>query len=320
MRERHAVDRLHVADRALEKALADREPDAVVAHLENAFRRARRSAGSSGSLLKTRQTAPPGLAPSYSTQRTAWSGRTSISGGGEVRQRSITLPQRSAKRQPANTWLSGGTVPGIDARRRPRLLGVGQRLEQVDRVRMQRPREELLRVGHLDDLARVHQRDAMRHLRDDREIVRDEQHRHLLRRLQLRRAGRGSAPGSSRRARWSARRRSRCPDRRRARSRSSRAASARPTSGTGSRRRAARAPECPRASASRSPSRARASPAQRRVPLDHLGDLAADGHHRIEARRRLLEDDADPASADVAHPRLGQLDDVGAVDVDAARR
>ncbi len=64
--------------------------------------------------------------------------------------------------------------------------------------------------------------------------------------------------------------------------------------------------------------RARRGAAQRRVALDHLGDLAADGHHRVQARRRLLEDDADAAPAHVAHPRFRQLRDVGAVDVDAA--
>ncbi len=56
-----------------------------------------------------------------------------------------------------------------------------------------------------------------------------------------------------------------------------------------------------------------------RMALDDLGDLAADRHDGIEAGRRLLEDDADPAAADVAHLRFRQLRDVGAGDVDAAR-
>ena len=98
-----------------------------------------------------------------------------------MRQRSITSPQRSAKRQPVNTWFSGGTVPGIDASLRPRLAVSGSASNRLTAYGMQRTREELLRVGDLDDLAGVHQRDAMRHLRDDREVVRDQQHRHLLR-------------------------------------------------------------------------------------------------------------------------------------------
>ena len=65
------------------------------------------------------------------------------------------------------------------------LAGLGQRVEQLDRVRMQRPREEVFRIGHLDDLSRVHQRDAMRHLRDDREVVRDQHHRHAEPLLQV---------------------------------------------------------------------------------------------------------------------------------------
>ena len=58
--------------------------------------------------------------------------------------------------------------------------------------------------------------------------------------------------------------------------------------------------------------------AQRGVALDHLDDLRADRHHRVQAGRRLLEDHADAAAAHVAHPRLRQLQDVVAFEVDAA--
>ena len=40
-------------------------------------------------------------------------------------------------------------------------------------------------LGHFDNLSGIHQRHPMRHLRDDRQIMGDEQHRHFLRLLQL---------------------------------------------------------------------------------------------------------------------------------------
>ena len=46
--------------------------------------------------------------------------------------------------------------------------------------------------------------------------------------------------------------------------------------------------------------------AQVRVPRQHLGDLRADRHHRIEAQRRLLEDHRHAAAAHAAHGELGQ--------------
>ena len=68
-------------------------------------------------------------------------------------------------------------------------------------------RKSVRDVGLLDDLARVHDRHAIAHLGDDAEVVGDEDDR----RAGLGRAGcasgRGSGPGSSRRARSSARRR-----------------------------------------------------------------------------------------------------------------
>ncbi len=51
---------------------------------------------------------------------------------------------------------------------------------------MLRRAEELLACGDLDDLARVHYGDALRHLRDDAQVVRDEQDRHVALGLQLR--------------------------------------------------------------------------------------------------------------------------------------
>ena len=73
-----------------------------------------------------------------------------------------------------------------DCRQPDAALGaIGQRAEEHPRVGMQRPREELLGLRNLDDLAGVHQRHALRHLRDDAEVVRDQQHRHAMAALQV---------------------------------------------------------------------------------------------------------------------------------------
>ena len=88
----------------------------------------------------------------------------------------------------------------------------------------------------LDDLAGVHHGDVVGGLGDDAHVVGDQDHRHLVLDRAAPRAGRGSGPARSRRARSSARRRSAAAGCRRARSRSSRAGACRPSSGAGSRR------------------------------------------------------------------------------------
>ncbi len=45
---------------------------------------------------------------------------------------------------------------------------------------------------------------------------------------------------------------------------------------------------------------------QRGMALDHFNNLVADTQHRIQTGRRLLKDDADAASADIAHACFGQ--------------
>src|SRR4051812_15448578 len=52
------------------------------------------------------------------------------------------------------------------------------RVHQAYRVGVQRPREQDVRFGALDDLACIHHRDLIGALRDDAEIVRDQQHGH----------------------------------------------------------------------------------------------------------------------------------------------
>ena len=118
-------------------------------------------------------------------------------------------------------------------------------------------------------------------------------------RRRARAAGRGSAPGSSRRAPSSARRRSGASACTRAPSRSSRAAASRPRTGAGS----------PSAAPSRSgsrpgraarPARVAAPLVQPEVRLERLADLAPDRQHRVQARHRVLEDHRDLAAADPA--------------------
>ena len=54
------------------------------------------------------------------------------------------------------------------------------------------------------------------------------------------------------------------------------------------------------------------------MPGEHFADLPPDREHRVQARRRLLEDHRHPPSADVAHPRLGQGEQLGVAEADAA--
>ena len=51
---------------------------------------------------------------------------------------------------------------------------------------------------------------------------------------------------------------------------------------------------------------------------ERLGDLPADPHDRIERGHRLLEHHRDGVAADVAHDRLGQADELAAVEPHAA--
>ena len=74
-----------------------------------------------------------------------------------------------------------GTVPGI-AGRRWRLVAVHRRQgrEQPARIRMQRILEQLFHRRDFLNLAAVHHDDALARLRDDGEVVRDQQNRGVL--------------------------------------------------------------------------------------------------------------------------------------------
>ena len=64
------------------------------------------------------------------------------------------------------------------------LLGVWQGVQQIDGVGMARLGKKRWCAGHLDNLAGVHERHAVGHLRDHRQVVGDQQHGHLLGLLQ----------------------------------------------------------------------------------------------------------------------------------------
>ena len=55
------------------------------------------------------------------------------------------------------------------------------------------------------------------------------------------------------------------------------------------------------------------------VQDQRLGDLLADGHHRIERRHRLLEDHRDLVAAHAAHLFFADLQEVAAAELDRAR-
>ena len=111
-------------------------------------------------------------------QATTWSGRTSRNTGTSDHDCSSARGQRSAKAQRPSGSESEGTRPGI-SRSRPfwACPGARNRPEQPDRVRVLRVREQLLDGRLLDLAARVHDDDAVGDVRDDAEVVRDQDDR-----------------------------------------------------------------------------------------------------------------------------------------------
>ena len=119
------------------------------------------------------------------------------------------------RRSPAAGCISGGTMPGISCSRSAAVVAVAahqgeprDRGHQAARVGMQRLREQVLDRRLLDLAAGIHHDDALGGLGHHAEVVRDQDHGGAELAAAARRSARGSAPGSSRRARWSARRRS----------------------------------------------------------------------------------------------------------------
>ena len=103
-----------------------------------------------------------------------------------------------------------GAAPcrGSARRRAPRAASSRNRVEQAARVGMARARRARrpTRPG-LDDAAGIHHGDPVGELGHDGEVVRDPDQRRAASRARASASRRGSGPGSSRRAPWSARRR-----------------------------------------------------------------------------------------------------------------
>ena len=171
-------------------------------------------------------------------RRRAWR----LSGGGSAAALEAMRAAVGEARSPAGRSPSAGRrLPAIAVRRCGRgRSSRGDRAEQPPRVRVQRVVEDRA-LGPCSTIRpAVHDQHAVGELGDHAHVVRDQHHRRAASRAAASGSGRGSAPGSSRRARSSARRRSARSGCTRAPSRSSRAAACRRRTGAGSRRRAAR--------------------------------------------------------------------------------
>ena len=98
--------------------------------------------------------------------------------GRSTTHRSCAFQQRDAKMQPTTGCVRSGSSP---LSRIPTPLALAYRVgdrhggEEGDRVRVLRGREDLVRVGDLDELAAVHHGDAVADVADRREVVRDEE-------------------------------------------------------------------------------------------------------------------------------------------------
>ena len=246
--ERHAVERARERLR-LEQAVRDRVVFAPGRALR--ARRAGRSWPHAAQPLSGKKqracapTSPSSAGRSCAAARPAHSGSAARAGS------------RSAGRS------APGTTPAIELQAPLADVVLGQRRQQRLGVRVARRFEDRRHVRRLDHLARIHHEHALRDFGDDAEVVRDQHQRHAAFALQLQQQRRASAPGWSRRARWSARRRSAGAGCTRSPSRPSRAGSCRPRAGAerhraGARHRGSR----PRAAAR---ARARAAPCSSRL-------------------------------------------------------
>ncbi len=202
--------------------------------------------------------------------------------------------------------ISDGTTPGISVSRCGRAGLVRRAIEPRDRrhqparIRMARPREQRLHRRLLDLAARVHHDHALRGLGDHAEVVRDEHDRGAGALLQL------QHQVEDLRLDGDVERRRRLvgdQDRRRAGHRDRDHHALPHAAGELMRIFAGAPPRLGNLHEREHLDRPveRRAPRQMLVQGDALGDLPADGHHRIEARHRLLEDHADPVAANRAH-------------------
>ena len=102
---------------------------------------------------------------------------TRLSTGSSVEQIACALGHRVWKRQPDGGLIGDGTSPLRMIRSRVALCPGRPRdgRQQRVRVRVTRRAVQVLDLGHLDDLAEVHHRDAVADVLHDREVVGDEE-------------------------------------------------------------------------------------------------------------------------------------------------
>ena len=190
-RERHVVDGVDVADRAVdEQALLDREPLADVLDLEQRAVAVRRRLGL-GLELGRHAITPFASSPIWPSaisrlERFSSSGsqqRSVCSGAADRAPRAPAPAMHCANscRQRGRKWQPCGRVEqrrrqARDRRQalRPRPVHAGDRAQQAPRVRVLRVVEDLVDRPLLDDAPRVHHEDAVGDVGHDAEVVRDE--------------------------------------------------------------------------------------------------------------------------------------------------
>ena len=181
-------------------------------------------------------------------QATVWPGSTGASSGRTSSLRPsfrAAYAQRGWNGQPGGTLIRLGGVPVIGSSRSLLIpVEARHRAEQAPGVGVRGPVEELLGAAVLHRAAGVHHQHVVGELGDHAEVVGDHHDGGVELASAGRGSGRGSAPGRSRRARWSARRRSAGRGRTTAPSRSWPAAASRRRTGAGRRRRAGSARGC----------------------------------------------------------------------------
>ena len=171
--------------------------DALAAHLDRAGRRSAAAraapcrASSCPSPIRRRCRASRRAAAAASRRRTAWNAALAEPAARD-REVDADVARRASR-------IGASAATGCTTR-------CGRLVDQLARVRVLRVREHLRGLADLDQPAALHHADAVGEAAHQVQVVRDEQQRHAHLAPAARRAARGSAPGSSRRARSSARR------------------------------------------------------------------------------------------------------------------
>ena len=294
--ERDAVDRVH--DRA---AAGDARADAVVLDEVDDLERGHRRRRHPGPGWKQATRCPP---------------PTLASSGSCVAHSAAARGQRSTNEHPAGSSRSGRTRPGI-SRRRAVVASPRDGAEQRDRVRVLRRGEQLGGRRLLGLATRVEDEHAVGDVGDDAEVVGDEHDRgpepladlaHQPEDAGLRRhVERGRRLVGDQQLRV-ARERHRDHHALPHPARELVRVLVEPPLG----RRDVHEPQ------QLDRPRARLSPRHAEVLPQHLADLPLDGEHRVERRRRLLEDERDLAAADAAELAAREREQVAAVEQRAA--